>query len=566
VKVSWKDLTKPIAGLKTDEENLIEVQRETIPIVFVPGIMGSRLKTVEQGTPAWKPDDPGFMIKTFGGFWVDGVDKQAILVGDTGTHESNYLTVFEDDVILNAKIDKETKTLMPRDGSDYGPASKRGWGGVFWGDGGYSNILKSLSTNAWSSTVETCFRLPVYACGFNWTASAREGGEWLAQRVNEIIAAAKKPCDKVILVTHSMGGLVARSACMSDGFAEKVLGVVHVVQPATGSPEAYWRIKAGFGRGFSWEKFAPREYEGFWGAMKSYALSPVRGVADSLLSFPSAWCLGTSGLEVAALLGHMPGGLQLLPNKSYETNTGGQGWLRLDDGDKSKSFPDRNPYDQIYRNQNPADLWRLILFKDYLTGKHQTPYQAKKAMKAEAALKAATASEAPNLALEGKPPADKPKSPVEKAWGDFIKCLKEAEDFHDKLGMKQHPNSFHIYGVDNTTADSIRLEVERRRFITSFLGLESIDDTGEFNCVFDYEARRDPHQITLTMDDPAGDGDGTVPRSSGMALITSEEKSTKIVGAGHDSVFAKSPRANADVARRIETLCMGMIEKAWKGT
>ena len=29
-------------GPETREQNVIEVQRETIPIVFVPGIMGSR--------------------------------------------------------------------------------------------------------------------------------------------------------------------------------------------------------------------------------------------------------------------------------------------------------------------------------------------------------------------------------------------------------------------------------------------------------------------------------------------------------------------------------------------
>lgn len=58
----------------------------------------------------------------------------------------------------------------------------------------------------------------------------------------------KRECNKVIIVTHSMGGLVARSACVLHGAEGKVLGVIHGVQPSVGSPAAYWRMKAGFER------------------------------------------------------------------------------------------------------------------------------------------------------------------------------------------------------------------------------------------------------------------------------------------------------------------------------
>src|SRR5439155_4638547 len=74
--------------------------------------------------------------------------------------------------------------------------------------------------------------------------SAQMAGEKLKARVAKIKAENPR-CKKVILVTHSMGGLVARSAC-SGGLAGDVLAVVHTVQPVTGAPAAYWRMKSGF--------------------------------------------------------------------------------------------------------------------------------------------------------------------------------------------------------------------------------------------------------------------------------------------------------------------------------
>src|SRR4051812_31990600 len=66
--ISWRDLDKKIEGLKTDAEHLIYVKREAIPIIFVPGIMGSRLERqgddlqwYEEGLPTtrWNPGTRG---------------------------------------------------------------------------------------------------------------------------------------------------------------------------------------------------------------------------------------------------------------------------------------------------------------------------------------------------------------------------------------------------------------------------------------------------------------------------------------------------------------------------
>ncbi|MCK0745600.1 esterase/lipase family protein, partial [Chromohalobacter nigrandesensis] len=57
------------------------------------------------------------------------------------------------------------------------------------------------------------FNFPVHACGYNWLQSNTDSAATLAKRVDEIIAGyrrARMTCDQAILVTHSMGGLVAR--------------------------------------------------------------------------------------------------------------------------------------------------------------------------------------------------------------------------------------------------------------------------------------------------------------------------------------------------------------------
>jgi len=41
ISAEWHELEKKFSGLKTDLKHEIEVKREAIPLIFVPGIMGS---------------------------------------------------------------------------------------------------------------------------------------------------------------------------------------------------------------------------------------------------------------------------------------------------------------------------------------------------------------------------------------------------------------------------------------------------------------------------------------------------------------------------------------------
>ncbi|KIE43485.1 hypothetical protein [Geobacter anodireducens] len=64
IDIKWWELFDTIRGLRTEVQNRIVIEREVIPIIFIPGIMGSRLKFAKgkkQGTRAWDPDSSGFM-------------------------------------------------------------------------------------------------------------------------------------------------------------------------------------------------------------------------------------------------------------------------------------------------------------------------------------------------------------------------------------------------------------------------------------------------------------------------------------------------------------------------
>jgi len=68
----------------------------------------------------------------------------------------------------------------------------------------------------------------VYAVGYNWLESNRKSAERLKDKVEQIILNTKMDgfsCEKVILVTHSMGGLVARYYSELLSGRDNILGI-----------------------------------------------------------------------------------------------------------------------------------------------------------------------------------------------------------------------------------------------------------------------------------------------------------------------------------------------------
>ncbi|MEJ2655463.1 MAG: hypothetical protein P8Z69_09245 [Acidihalobacter sp.] len=130
------------------------------------------------------------------------------------------------------------------------------------------------------------FRMPVYACGYNWLASNHVAALRLQHCVQQIVAENNKGrsrCSQVIVVTHSMGGLVGRACQKLPGMQAMIAGIVHGAMPTVGAAVAYRRCKVG---------------------MRDE--SAIAGMV-----------IGEDGPSVTAVFAQAPGALELLPTEQY---------------------------------------------------------------------------------------------------------------------------------------------------------------------------------------------------------------------------------------------------------
>jgi hypothetical protein len=232
--------------------------KKVIPVVFLPGIMGSNLKFKTQPTHekiqdadmrAWRPDDSMF---TVGIGNLDGSQRRRLfdpentevdVRGDVDMDEFESLTSAKKETLDNWKdefVRRGWGTVMF---SSYGPLLTHleyQLNHIFYrgniSDHWQNTILKRKTLKQWGElkgdkplTEEELkkaarYWYPVWAVGYNWVRSNGEAGKYITWWIDHIIAKYKKlgyDCEKVILVTHSMGGLAARAACSpSFGNAE----------------------------------------------------------------------------------------------------------------------------------------------------------------------------------------------------------------------------------------------------------------------------------------------------------------------------------------------------------
>jgi len=178
------------------DDNTLETGK--IPIVFVPGVMGSRIHFPDIGQ-SWDPDSTWAMIH-----WVRisaERTRQEFALSNPG----------------EVMTDNDDLTQAQRD---------RGWPGVAWGF--YGQFVQDLQAQRFGR-----YQTPVYVIGYDWRQNNRTSGDAVARRINEILEI--EGVDRFILISHSMGGLVTR-ACLKNNadVAGKLMGVVHIAQPVHG--------------------------------------------------------------------------------------------------------------------------------------------------------------------------------------------------------------------------------------------------------------------------------------------------------------------------------------------
>jgi hypothetical protein len=216
---------------------------------------------------------------------------------------------------------------------------------------------------------------------------------------------------------------------------------------------------------------------------------------------PTSRVLGNAGPNVTPVLGNIPGGLQLLPNKLHRANNGSHEWLTVTEKGKTLlALPKADPYEEIYRikaevrpkkGEKPSTnkYWGLV-DPDLLDPGGTSTAAAPSSNPLDAA-RAGTVAGASD------------------PWTQYLTLLKGAEDFHDQLGLQAHPHTLCIRGSGISTADVIELAVDSKGFTS-----DPYPKRG-FRGFFTNAEGKD---MKAVLQDPAGDGDKTVVHSSAHAL------------------------------------------------
>lgn len=367
---------------------------KNIPIIFVPGVMGTRLIS-QAGSNyawAWDPDDLMSMLNLAG----MGADIKGIL--------------------LNPDL---TKLNVRRLGDDLTDSQQdRGWGGIAWAN--YGKAIENLQET--SKKYGNCSN--AYAYGYDWRQSNKISGQGLQKFIKKVLE--KEQAEKVIIVTHSMGGLVTRWAC-KNGSASSVLGVIHVTQPATGAVVLYRKFKTGTKAG--WIK----DIDGGGYVLEALDSSKSqRRVKEKIAESVFSSIVGSTPEDFQQIASGLYGVFELLPTKYHPNFQPHKHWILLDEKLKEEfSVYLSNPY-SLYRD----DTGKVGLFNYQYNQLSQTSMRA-----------------VPTYNFQ--PQEDK----LKKRTGIFIKHrINSAEKFHEDLGLWFHPNTFVIAVEAHETDTGTQLE------------------------------------------------------------------------------------------------------------
>lgn len=404
-----------------------------IPVVFLPGVMGSNLKAGKK--LVWRFDSPASLL----GWSLPGsgsverkkllhpdkveVDDQGEIPLSEGTQDSLALQYPEspsdkEAMARYAEAVRQAVDNVQPEARLFGTRKDRGWGEV--AKDSYGSFLVALQSALYQDkptkrgqTLNTRYQklvdetlgtecgldslerkcidtmapyhFPVHAVGYNWLGSNKASAERLSERVDKIISDYKKrgmKCHKVILVTHSMGGLVARyySECLDPPGRDKIYGIVHGVMPSIGAAAAYTRMKRG-------------------------TENPQTGV-DGIVGYITSHILGRNAAEMTAICSQSPGPLELLPSTEYGTD-----WLKISDRHGNvQSLPGNNPYEDLYLNRK--DWWKLI--DENLLNPLNTSLN---------------------------------KNQIEADWKVYKNLIiKNVKPLHEQLSGKYHPHTYSFYG------------------------------------------------------------------------------------------------------------------------
>ena len=190
-----------------------------IPIVIVPGIMGSRLTDPATQALVWNPTG-----------WP-------LPMGEPGSFAANKARLRQVDQPLEP--DETNKFAQVADRVRVDPINH--YYNVI--SGFYGDLAVSLHYDLRRDLASRQFVPAVYCAGYDW----RQTNAQAAQRLSTIVDEARADCndEPVILVAHSMGGIVSRHYCKNLGGENKVKALFLLGSPTLGAVTCYMSMRLG---------------------------------------------------------------------------------------------------------------------------------------------------------------------------------------------------------------------------------------------------------------------------------------------------------------------------------
>jgi predicted alpha/beta hydrolase family esterase len=350
-----------------------------IPIIFVPGTLATRLSDATSHDLVWNPS--GGLFGSSPGPAVGKASDLKDLKRDLVPDEWN--------------IDDYPPDLAERARDIYG----------FYGPlvDYHDKLLFALNEDLADKLAPFGCEPRVYAFGYDW----RQDNAKSAAKLQELVKTARQECfgEKVILIAHSQGGLVARYYCGALKGESEVRSFFLIASPSLGSVHPYSRLKAGI----------------------SYSLD-----GEIMLGLRVV-VLRCSQAESVDLCRHTPSLYQLAPNKVL--GAAQEGWMNVDSSHTGYPLERDAAAEAGKGTMAPPASSEPAKGPTFSHGKE--PYTALRDMYAGVLDR-----------IESR--------------GPFKSYIAGAEAFHDRLtvGGKayMHPNTINICTTDLATASSITLQ------------------------------------------------------------------------------------------------------------
>jgi hypothetical protein len=194
-------------------------------VVVVPGIMGSELADAATGQLLWGLSDPRWYLSA----WTSGASLRALRLSED-ERDGRYGRIHATRLL-------EFPAFAP----------------VLGGFAPYTRLLRTIRGVVCHPDAVTAFpydwRLPV---AYNGDLLADFAGRHLAAWRTHPAQATARQIDpdgdelaRLVLVAHSMGGLLARHACRTQGLADEVRAVLTLGTPFSGAPKAVLLLSSG---------------------------------------------------------------------------------------------------------------------------------------------------------------------------------------------------------------------------------------------------------------------------------------------------------------------------------